>query len=486
MTTTLDRPVTTVRVAQYLRVSLDKTARGASTDQQRNDNERAITEHEREGWALVATYLDNSRSASPYATREREDYTRLLADLERGAFDVLVLWESSRGSRTVLEWAQLLILCQRMGVRIYVTTHGRLYDPCNGRDERTLYEDATDSQYESRKVSTRVRRDAAAAAAAGKPHGRCPYGYERLYDPHTKKFTEQRPLPDQAAVVIEIFDEIARGESLRALTAKLNERDIPTATGKRWSPHTVRQIALSAAYIGVRTHNGTRTQGVWPPLVSEATFYAVQRILSDPARVTTRPGRAKWLLSMIARCGAVLPDGTTCGNPMAVTYRANTGRRATYQCKGLNHLRIDREDLDVHVTEWVIDYLTEHKDRLCAPQTDDATVMADLDEKARLDARLAEYVEAADQMNPADFIAVQSKIRAQIDEVDARIRAATTPPALDFLLNGDGPIVDLWRDAPMPSRREVVKLLASITVLRSPSRGHRVDPTERVSIEPLR
>ncbi len=89
-----------------------------------------------------------------------------MADLESDTFgaDVLVLWESSRGSRKVGEWVTLIDWCEMRGVKIFVTTHERTYDPANGRDRRTLIEDATDSEYESYKVHKRVARTAASQA----------------------------------------------------------------------------------------------------------------------------------------------------------------------------------------------------------------------------------------------------------------------------------------------------------------------------------
>ncbi|MBQ3358480.1 MAG: hypothetical protein IJG47_06210 [Microbacterium sp.] len=54
------------------------------------------------------------------------------------------------------------------GVRIWVTTHNRLYDPTNARDRRSLLEDAVDAEYESDKTSERRKRSAKAAAEAGR------------------------------------------------------------------------------------------------------------------------------------------------------------------------------------------------------------------------------------------------------------------------------------------------------------------------------
>jgi site-specific DNA recombinase len=129
----------------------------------------------------------------------------------------LWLWESSRGSRKVGEWVTLIELCEQQQVKIHVTTHNRTYDPSNGRDRRSLLEDAVDSEYESGKISARLKRAAAANAAAGKPHGRAPYGYRRRYDERTKKLIAQEEDPIEAPVIRELFERVKSGHSLRSI-----------------------------------------------------------------------------------------------------------------------------------------------------------------------------------------------------------------------------------------------------------------------------
>lgn len=156
---------------EYLRVSVDRSGRQRSTQEQHVDNERAASEL---GWVLGGPYVDCG-SASRYARTARADFGALLDDLRIGRFgaEVLVLWESSRGSRRVGEWVELIELCEQRAVRIFVTTHQRVYDPGNPRDRRSLLEDAVDSEYESGKASSRIRRAAAANAAAGPRTGGC-------------------------------------------------------------------------------------------------------------------------------------------------------------------------------------------------------------------------------------------------------------------------------------------------------------------------
>ena len=165
------------------------------------------------------------------------------------------LWESSRGSRKVGEWVTLIELCEQYGVNIHVTTHNRTYDPANGRDRRSLLEDAVDSEYESGKISQRLKRAAAANAAAGKPHGRAPYGYARRYDERTRKMITQEPEPTEAPVVRELFDRVRSGHSLRSIAADFEARGIRTRTGKVFSPQHLRVLATTAAYAGLRVHD---------------------------------------------------------------------------------------------------------------------------------------------------------------------------------------------------------------------------------------
>ena len=170
----------------YGRQSMGKDT--SITEQLDLGRDRADTE----GWTVHAVY-DDPVSASRHTRKTRKDWPLLLADINAGRAGVLWLWESSRGDRKLSTWARLLEDCREHGVRIYVETHGRLYDMANARDWRTLAEDGTDSEYESAKTSQRTTRSAVKRAKAGRPVGHAPYGYTRWY--------ELGPPPDQERIV---------------------------------------------------------------------------------------------------------------------------------------------------------------------------------------------------------------------------------------------------------------------------------------------
>src|SRR5262249_53702553 len=155
-------------------------------------------------------------------------------------------------------------------------------------------------------ISKRVRRGVAAAAVAGAFHGDCPFGYERVIvgersTPHgPKPVKEQRPHPEHAKVVEEIFFRIARNDPIVKIVRDLHERGGPAPAGDGWQRNTIRKIVLNVAYLGQRDHKGEVHDGTWSALVSAEIFHAAGTVLRDPRRKTSQPGRLKHLLSYVA------------------------------------------------------------------------------------------------------------------------------------------------------------------------------------------
>jgi len=478
---------------EYLRVSLDRSGRARSLDEQHADNERVAGE---QGWTLEdCTYRDESVSASRYSRKARDGFDALIEDLEHDRFSaqVLMIWESSRGSRRVGEWVNLLELCEQRSVSIFVTTHGRCYDPANGRDRRSLLEDAVDSEYESSKISARSRRAAAASAVLGRPHGRVPYGYRRVFDPQTRAFLAQEPEPVEAAVVAELYRRLTQGHSLRSIARDFGARGIRTRSGLAWTGQSLRPLALKPVYAALRSHTpgrrgghpridlGNLDEGQWPPLVSRADWYAVQRLLRAPERKSTRPGRAKHLLSWIAHCGV-------CGGILNVAYR-DTG--TLYICRTNGCVRITQADLDTLAEQVMLGYLARPDviDTLRAGDHDSNTALTQTrDQLAVLRARhhqLADAV-AAGTVSVATLIRAEPTLLAEIAKLEPREKDLSTPSALRGLIEPGADVARRWETAPISTRREIARLLLTpdlIGELRlqpSPRRGpHRTPAQER-------
>jgi site-specific DNA recombinase len=488
----------TITARELLRVSKDKSGRERSNEEQHADNARAA---DRRGWMLGEAYRDVG-SASRYARKARIDFGRLMADLDAGTFgaDVLILWESSRGSRRLSEWVTLIELCEARAVKIFVTSDAKLYDPTDARDRRSLQEDATDAEYESAKVSKRTLRSAAATAEAGRPSGPAPYGYRRVFDPHTGASSAQEPDPVEAPVVVDIFRRIMAGEALTALAADLNGRGTLPRPRRRpgaaepstapWTAQTLRSVALSRAYIGERTHDPAGRVGTpspaavhypaaWPAIVERAVWESVSARLRDPARTHTKPGRGKHWLSFIALCDV-------CSGVMAVHPGGAAGRtRPAYVCHRGGCVRVSYDALNGYVEAVLIEWLTRDDiaHALTAEPVDAGAV-----EAADLAVRAIERdIDALAARLDGGGPATRRLLDRELPRLDAALIAArgrrdelTAPALLRGLIEPGGGVRRRWAAAAMPARREIARLvfvpelLGELRVIR----GTHADPID--------
>ena len=430
-----------------------------------------------QGWTIAAE-LSDPISASRYTNRVRANWAELLAMLP--TVDVVVLWEPSRGDRTLATWIGFLDKCRADGVQIHAVTHHRTYDPRNARDYRSLAEDGVDSAYESDKTSARVRRGHASSAVEGRPHAPWTYGYAREYHPHTRDFVAQVAHEYQAPIVKDIIESIAAGESLHAICARLNEAGVPTPRGARvWRTNTMRGIALNVAYRphpdnperGCRSHLESIHVGQWPPLVDEATWQATQQVLGRnseskrKARKDAAPGLVKYLLSgsenvMTAACGSKLSG-----------HRTETGRGAHYSCEDDRCASAPMPELDAYVLDLIVGRLSRKDLRHVWTTDNSSEVKAAEDELAQLhtDLEANERDYAARLISARLAGAREAELNTLIEDAERRATPVGTPSAVLALMKaaklGRKHIRPALVAMPVTSQREVVSAVFSRLVL---------------------
>lgn len=504
------------RVREYLRVSRDRRRTERSPDQQHADNLRAII---RRGWLPhpEPPYRDTDRSASRYAQHDREDFKRLIADLESDRFDaeVLALWESSRGSRRVGEWVDLIDLCRKRSVRIWVTTHERLYDLDNARDRRTLLEDAIDAEYESDKTSQRIRRSMRAAAESGRPHSWSVYGYRRIYDQETRTLLRVEPHPDQAPVVQEAAERVLRGDSYTAIARDFNARGIPPRSAKRlppleafgWTPSAIKAMLQTPTYAGKRTLRGKIVaDGIWEPLIEPETWNRLQASMISDSRAPSGDNAATHLLSGIARCGvcgAALRPGKQNVTARTLDEHGLPAPRKTYRyyvCTGVlgrpapgekkaYHVGMKEVLLDEIVTDLVFERL-KRPDFLVAKGARNDEIIAErlalLDEIAAHEEYLRNVRTQGASERRFDLVLDQEqRVMPLLDALHKRLQ--TLSPIAPFVktLLGDGLSRDRWESLDLADRRRVIRAVVVPKVHRvrhgmSGRRGRNADRVEVV------
>ena len=443
----------------------------AGYTRQSKGKERSISEQEADireacgekGWQLREIYSDTV-SASRFARKERTDWPRLMASVAAGELGVVILWEPSRGDRDLGPWADFLSCCRDTGTLIHVISHDRTYSAGNGSDWKALAYDGVDSAHESEKMAQRINRTIKSQATQGKPHGHLTYGYERIYGEHDRKFVRQQPDPAQAPIVVEIFTRFAGGTPIKVLADDLTARGVPAPKGApQWERSVIRKILANVAYIGKRQWNAQVFDAVWDPLVDLATFYAVKRILEDPARKTTRPGGARWLLSYLAVCDV-------CGGPLSTQPHGDGkgARHPLYRCwrNACVFIRVDH--LDAYVTGRVLRLMSEvtftGDDREALELRGRAAEM-----QARLDASAREV--AGGGMSAHAYAIIEGRLLPEI----ARLEKEADEMAIPLPMRGVS--LGQWDELDIAVRREVIRAAYEIRIRKraTPGKGFDAD-----------
>ncbi len=457
-----------LRAALYGRVSNDQNA-GASIDEQDVDNTDACLQRD---WEVAGRYSDKITASRFGQGKTRADFERLVAEIETGNIDIVVVWEVSRLTRDLEIGARLVKLCRRRRVLIHVTDDRRTYNLRVSADAHDLHKAMADAANESEKTSHRVRRNRKSAAAKGRPHGRIHYGYERVYDSRTRAFLEQREHTVEGPIVRAIIECVAAGIPVSTIAEELDKWGIPAPSGAIWHRSTVRRIAINPAYIGQRLHrheddNGDAVseilEGGWPALVHDVQHHAAVALLADPIRKTTRPGAARHLLSYLATC-------SVCGAELAV--RAIRSSTRVYICSGPRQCAaITVDSLDELVSQTICWRLSDPAIYEAVMSGNDADVLAARAEAAALREQLGEYVAAglARKLSALRVGEAEAHLTPLIEAAERRASNAAVPGPLRALLDGGPAPYDTLRarfaELDVAQRKAAVRALVTIVVL---------------------
>jgi site-specific DNA recombinase len=296
---------------------------------------------EREDLTVVREYSDAARSGA--SMHGRSGLLDLMADAKHGAFDVVLVEALDRISRDMEDLAGIHKRLSFMGIEIRALHDGQVTSVLVGL--RGLV-----GQLFREDNAKKVRRGLAGRIKQGLSAGGRSYGYRP--DPMNKG--KLIIVPEEAAVVLRIFESFDAGKSPRTIAGELNEEGIPPPRGTKWNASTINGSAgrcngtlRNPLYNGVMVWNrvrmphapdtGRRVPRVNPNdqwdasavpeyrIIPADLFERVQRTKKDKANEP--PGKQqkpKRLLSGLLRCGA-------CGSGMSV-FGKDRSRRVRIRC----------------------------------------------------------------------------------------------------------------------------------------------------------
>jgi site-specific DNA recombinase len=314
-----------IRCAIYTRKSTDEGLDQAfnSLDAQREACAAFVLSQKHEGWTVLPDLYDDGGYSG--GTMERPALVRLIADIEAGKVDVVVVYKVDRLTRALSDFAKLVEVFDRRGVSFVSIT--QQFNTTSSMGRLTLNVLLSFAQFEREVIGERVRDKIAASKKKGMwMGGMPPLGYE----------VKDRMLvvnKDEARIVIDIYRRYLALKSVRDLKEELAARGIRSKRRVRpdGTVYGGRPLARGALYLmlqnriyrGEITHKGNSYPGQHPAIVEQDLWDQVQTVLAQNriARATGTRAKQPSLL------GGFVFDAT--GQRLSPTYAIK--KRARYR-----------------------------------------------------------------------------------------------------------------------------------------------------------
>ena len=201
------------RCAIYTRKSTDEGLEQAfnSLDAQREACAAFILSQKHEGWTVLPTLYDDGGYSG--GTMERPALQRLMADIEAGQIDVVVVYKVDRLTRALSDFAKLVEVFDRRGVSFVSIT--QQFNTTTSMGRLTLNVLLSFAQFEREVIGERVRDKIAASKKKGMWMGGMP---PLGYDVKDRKLVVN---DDEARTVVDIYRRYLALKSVRALKDEL-------------------------------------------------------------------------------------------------------------------------------------------------------------------------------------------------------------------------------------------------------------------------
>ena len=317
-----------MRCAVYTRKSTDEglDQEYNSIDAQRDAGHAYITSQRAEGWIPVADNYDDPAFSG--GNMERPGLRRLMADIEAGKVDVVVIYKIDRLTRSLADFSKMVEVFERYGVSFVSVTQQFNTTTSMGRLMLNIL--LSFAQFEREVTGERIRDKITASKKKGMWMGGIPpIGYD----------VANRRLVSNAAEAKTIRHIFGRFVELGSSTKLVKELKLDGVTSKAWTTQegkvrTGKPIDKSLIYkiLGNRTYLGElRHKELWypaehPPIINQKLWDDAHAILSTNGRVrgnTTR-STTEFLLK-----GIVFGNDGRALSPWHTTKKKN-GRRYRY------------------------------------------------------------------------------------------------------------------------------------------------------------
>lgn len=362
-----------MNIAAYCRVSTDKEDQLNSLETQK---EFFLEYTKRTGDNLIKLYADEGISGTKI--KNRKEFQRMLADAEKGLFDMVVVKDISRFARNTVDLLQSIRKLKALGIETQFLTANMT---SMGNSEFVLTIFGALAQEESANTSKRIKFGKKMNAEKGRVPN-IVYGYDKTIGDYFNLSINE----EEAKVIRQMYKWYTEeGFGGAKIANMLNERGVKTKRGNNWSQNSVCRILTNEIYTG-KIINGKeevadfltgqrkeKDESEWlvsirPELriIDDEIFDRAQEILKgrhDSFKMTHERQSNKHLFSTLIKC-------KDCGWSFRRTVRQYKNTYIRWVCSGHNGrgadscpnaITVDEEELIQVLQEYFQDVLGKKK-----------------------------------------------------------------------------------------------------------------------------
>jgi site-specific DNA recombinase len=436
-----------IRCAVYTRKSSEEGLEQEfnSLQAQREACEAFVKSQRHEGWVCLPDGYDDGGLSG--ATMERPALQQLLAEIQAGRVDIVVVYKVDRLTRSLADFAKIVEILDAKGASFVSVT--QQFNTTTSMGRLTLNVLLSFAQFEREVTGERIRDKIAASKKKGMWMGGVPpLGYQA-------RDGTLVVVVHEAEIVRHIFSRYAELGSIRLLKEELDAQDLASkswmsASGRHWGGKPFARGALylmlqNRIYRGEIVHKERSYPGEHTPIIDQELWDMVQAQLASNVAQRNAGGR----IAQPSLLAGILFDGD--GNRMTPSHAVKKGTRYRYyvsrpliskdQADGSARLRIPAGEIEQlvagRVRQWLLDpgsiYTATSK---CLPEPST---------QQRLVARAAELGRRWSELPPARTRAVLTalieRVEVRIDQVNIHLRPtglsalfdAAVPPSQSVL-----------------------------------------------------
>lgn len=260
---------------------------------QREACEAYVLSQAGEGWKALKTAYDDGGVSG--GTMERPGLKQLLADVNDGKVDVVVVYKVDRLTRSLTDFARIVEAFDRHGVSFVSVTQA--FNTTTSMGRLTLNVLLSFAQFEREVTGERIRDKIAASKKKGLwMGGNLPLGY----DASGRTLTINEAEVEQVRYIFKRYLEL---KSVHVLARELKDAGIVSKRrinksgvvigGGSMTRGPLFHLLSNRVYRGQITHKDAVYPGVHPPIVDAELFEAAQALLQSNRRRRTAPSRRR-------------------------------------------------------------------------------------------------------------------------------------------------------------------------------------------------